>query len=198
MILSGLATGLAGCEVTGVTAAYGPYDYLFFWDENVYFHPVSGRYYYYRDRQWIRSLTLPHHLVLRRENRVRIVIRDSLPYARNAWHRQRYVPYPHRYSTHRRYDDDYWRDHPRTWPREPGQPHTNPPSPPRPTPANQKQPGEEWRDYHERTQQRPAAPSAQTQRPIKQPQSSRPDKADDKRPGESWQDYHERKALEAR
>lgn len=190
------ALGVSGCEELDVPARYGPYDYLYYWDTNVYFHPHSQLYFYVSQRRWIRSRRPPPGLSRRW---TRLVIRDGAPYHRNHEHRSWY-----RRDRARQYDpwdrrdryDRYGRDR---YDRPTRRPQPQPPSQ-QPRDTFDKRPGEEWRDYHERKarENRGARPQQPPSQPPRQPRPDAPTNTFDKRPGEDWRDYHERKERERR
>lgn len=82
--------GLSGCEEYESRPRYGRYDYDYYPDSDVYYHSWTGSYFYYWNGVWIRSGTLPIHIVLAPSYRRRIRITDRYPYSRNREHRRTY------------------------------------------------------------------------------------------------------------
>lgn len=88
--------GASGCVYypEGPVAAYdGPdrrYDYYYYPGANVYFHFLSGLYYYHHLGRWHSARRLPRHIRVNRRHRRRLSIRGERPYRRNRQHRRRY------------------------------------------------------------------------------------------------------------
>lgn len=92
-----LGAGLGGCT----SYPHGPshrerrpprrdYEYYYYPEANVYFHIVTGYYYFPYHGRWYRSQTLPSHFHLTRRYRKRIFIEEARPYQRNHEHREKY------------------------------------------------------------------------------------------------------------
>lgn len=169
---------LTGCEVYDRPARYGPYDYIYYWDTDVYYHPYTRVYYYPWNGRWRRSAGVPRTLLLVPRNSTRLVIRDQLPYANNAVHRRTYRPPAARSAVRDARVN-----------RAPSQTQQTAPSD-----TSDKRPWEDWKDYHARK----AAEAAEQERQQTRPRTpSAPRDGADKRPDESWEDYHARKRREA-
>lgn len=82
--------GLSGCETYDSRVRYGRYDYDYYPESGVYYHSWTGSYYYFGNGLWIRTRTLPIHIVLNPSYRRRINVPDRYPYLRNREHRRRF------------------------------------------------------------------------------------------------------------
>ena len=105
-----LGFGLAGCTYDGDyptrrSSSYPAPDYGYYYypdvnvwistsdelvDFDVYFHIITGFYYYYHGSAWHRSRRLPRHFHLNHHHRRRLYIREPRPYDRNREHRREY------------------------------------------------------------------------------------------------------------
>ena len=90
-----LGFGLAGCTYDGdyptrrrISYPAPDYGYYYYPDVNVYFHIITGFYYYHHGSVWHRSRRLPRHFHLNRHHRRRLYIREPRPYDRNREHRR--------------------------------------------------------------------------------------------------------------
>jgi hypothetical protein len=191
---------LPGCQLEDivVTSPPGPYDYRYYYYDNVYYHPYSGSYYYVWGNRWQRTRTPPPGVIRNRSNYRVLVIRDRVPYAHNDDHWHRYGRRPSQSGYRRPHDRahdpwherDPWHDR-----RRPARSSVKPAQQTARPPRN-KRIGEDWRDYHERkgreaqAQRNQTSGSGGTSPP---PSNSNPRDTSDKLPWESWSDYHERK-----
>jgi len=90
--------GLSGCiyypesyaAAPAYDGRYRDYDYYYYPDVNVYFHILTGWYWWHDGGAWRRARTLPRHIHVRPERRHRMVIRDREPWRRNHEHRREY------------------------------------------------------------------------------------------------------------
>ena len=90
--LGAVGLGLSGCEAYDSSVRAGRYDYDYYPESDVYYHSWTGAYFYFGNGIWIRSRTLPIHIVLNRSYRRRIYITDRYPYSRNREHRRTFPP----------------------------------------------------------------------------------------------------------
>ncbi len=107
-----LSSVIAGCAThyrdgpPYYTSAYHhyPYHYYYYPGTRVYFHVLSGHYYYRDGDHWQRVRKLPKAYQLDHRDRVPVWADTDKPYSRHRDHDRKYRPNPH-------YKRDTKRDH---------------------------------------------------------------------------------------
>jgi hypothetical protein len=95
--LLGLAFGLGACTVrpagrTGYdTYPNYYYDYYYYPQARVYYHPFSSDYYYWRDSRWWRTRVLPKNIWLNQRYRVPLKIKKDRPFDDHDDHFRRHA-----------------------------------------------------------------------------------------------------------
>lgn len=79
------------------------HDYYYYPSVGVYYHVLTGHYYYRSGGIWTKVRVLPRHIHINRHDRVKIRIKDKRPYLHHEEHRYRYKP-KKRLNMDRRYD----------------------------------------------------------------------------------------------
>jgi hypothetical protein len=102
LLSAAMLTGVAGCAYDRpysgrvYSSYYYPYyyDYYYYPGVSVYFHYVTGDYYYRSGDRWIRTRVLPSHIRLDPRNRRTIRVKTDKPYLKYPDHRRTYQPTP--------------------------------------------------------------------------------------------------------